>query len=335
MDKRIWQAAGIGTLALAAVPLLVRSSPGPGAWLVRRLFARSDAQAHARLARHVPPGIVARRDLVYGAGPDERLDLYRPAAAEGPLPVLVWVHGGGWVGGSRQVVGNWLQVLAGAGYATVAVGYSTARRDARYPTPLRQVDRALDWLETYADRLGIDPARVLLGGSSAGAQISAQVALMGSSPGYARRLGIAPSAAARKLRGVVLLSGAFDIRGVGENWFVNSLLWAYTGQRHFRRDPWLQLMAITPHLGARFPPAFVSSGTHDPLAPQAHALVQRMAQLGLDCDSLFFAPDSPHSPHEFQFDLDSAAGQQCLRHLTAFLARHSAQGPPLAQAASA
>ena len=98
---------------------------------------------------------------------------------------------------------------------------------------------------------------------------------------------------------------------------------------------YVEIGTITPHLGARFPPAFVSSGTHDPLAPQAHALVQRMAQLGLDCDSLFFAPDSPPSPHEFQFDLDSAAGQQCLRHLTAFLARHSAQGPTLAQAASA
>lgn len=325
MGKAIWRAAGVATLAAAALPLLVRSSPWPGAWLVRRLFARSDARAHARLARHVRPGIEVRGGLAYGSGSDERLDLYRPPGAA-PLPLLVWVHGGGWVGGSRAVVGNWLQVLAGAGYATAAIGYSTARPGVHYPTPLHQLNRALAWLDAHADTLGIDRRRIVLGGSSAGAQISAQLALAASSDGYARRLGLAPVAAARALRGVVLLSGAFDLDGVGDNWFVNSLLWAYTGRRDFRRDPWLHLMAITPHLGSHFPPAFVSSGNADPLAPQARKLVQRMQRLGLDCDSLFFAAGQPRSLHEFQFDLDSAAGQACLARLLAFLSRVAGAG---------
>lgn len=325
MDKGIWRAAGAGVLALAALPLVVRSSPWPAAWLVRRLFARSDARAHARLARHVPAGITARHGLAYGNGDDERLDLYLPAG-DGPWPLLVWVHGGGWVGGSRAVVGNWLQVLAGTGLATAALGYSTARPGAHYPTPLQQVNRALDWLRANAGMLAIDPARVVLGGSSAGAQIAAQVALCGASAGYARRVGIAPSPMAGQLRAVVLLSGAFDLRGVGDNWFVNSLLWAYTGKRGFRRDPWLQLMAITPHLGSRFPPAFVSSGHADPLGPQAHVLVQRMRQLGLAVEDYFPGPAHPRTPHEYQFDLDSEAGQACLARLQGFLRQATAAG---------
>ena len=120
----------------------------------------------------------------------------------------------------------------------------------------------------------------------------------------------------------MLLSGAFDLAGVGRNWFVDSLLWAYTGKRDFRTDAQLQLMAITPNVSARFPPCYLTSGNADPLLPQALALDQRLRTLGVEVDSLFFAAD--HRPpllHEYQFNLDSAEGQLSQQRLLAFLAR--------------
>jgi acetyl esterase len=126
----------------------------------------------------------------------------------------------------------------------------------------------------------------------------------------------------------VLLSGAFDIAGVGDNWLVNSLLWAYTGKRDFRRDAWLQLMAIPPNLSTRFPPSFITSGNADPLLPQALALVQRMQALGMDIDTLFFADDHPSRLlHEYQFNLDSAEGQLSQQRLLGFLQRVTAMVP--------
>lgn len=322
MKRRTLYGLGLGLGALLGIPAALRLSPWPGALLIKQLFNHGDAQTLARLQPHLPADGQQRLDLAYGDHPDERLDIYLPASAAQPLPTLIWVHGGGWVAGSRQAVSHWLRIVASAGYATVAVGYSTSRSDARYPTPLRQVNQALGWLHEHADSLGLDAGRVVLGGSSAGAQISAQLALLGNSAGYARRVGIAPHPLLQQLRGLALLSGAFDLAGVGRNWFVDSLLWAYTGKRDFRSDARLQLMAITPNVNARFPPCYLTSGNADPLLPQALALEQRLRTLGVDVDSLFFAAD--HQPpllHEYQFNLDSAEGQLSQQRLLAFLAR--------------
>lgn len=324
-------ASGLLVVPAAAVVLASRLSPWPGALLVRYLFARGDARTSAQLARHVPSGITARCGLRYGPGHNEQLDLYRRADAPAGQPTVVWVHGGGWVGGQRQAVANYLQVLAGHGCTTVALGYATASRAASYPTPVRQVNAALEYLRLHAAGLGIDPERMILAGSSAGAQISAQVGLLATDPVYARELGIPPTVASTRLRGLMLLSGAFDIQGVGDNWFVNSLLWAYTGKRHFRTDARLQLMAITPHVGRRFPPSFIASGNGDPLQSQARALAARLRLLGVEHQSQFHRADvQPPLPHEYQFDLDRPQGRQTLELMLGFIARHA--GNPAASA---
>lgn len=324
MKRSIYVGAGLALLA-AAVPLAMRMSPWPGALMVKRLFKLGAQQTQAHLERFCPSDVQADEDIAYGSHPDERLDVYRPVSHDGPLPVLVWVHGGGWISGNRKTVASWLKLIAQQGYACVAVGYSTASASVRYPTPVRQVCQALDFLHTHAQTLDLDTHRLVLGGSSAGAQISAQVALLGSSC-YARRIGLAPPAVLSHLRATVLLSGAFDIHGVGDNWFVNSLLWAYTGNRDFRRDPHLQLMAITPNLTTRFPPSFITSGNADPLEYQAHDLVKRMQILSIDVDALFFSgPTSQRLQHEYHFELDCPEARTALMRLLEFLGRVTAR----------
>lgn len=325
MNRRLLVGTGAGLALVSALPLLLNASPWPGALLIRKLFNQSGLQTRRDLKRYARTDVCMMEDIPYGAHPDERLDLYRPHDAHGALPLLVWVHGGGWVAGNRKTVSCWLQVIASHGYACAAIGYSTARPSIRYPTPVRQVGKALDFLTSHADKLGLDTNRFVLGGSSAGAQIAAQVAMMGSSS-YARRMGLLPSVAVSRLAGVVLASGAFDIAGVGDNWFVNSLLWAYTGNKHYRRDPYLQLMAITPNLTTRFPPTFITTGNADPLLSQAHDLHRRMRTLGIDVDALFFDdPGAPRLQHEYQFELDTDAGQLALSRLIAFLSRTTAE----------
>lgn len=62
-----------------------------------------------------------------------------------------------------------------------------------------------------------------------------------------------------------------------------------------------------------FPPSFISSGNGDPLAPQAVALAQKLSQLGVRVDTLFFPQDrQPPLPHEYQFNLDDQARQEAL-----------------------
>ena len=318
----LWLAA-IAVVLTVVVVLAFRLSPWPSVALITYAFSRGDQAAQAALEKHVPPGIIAHRDLAYGERPDEVFDLYRAESAQGALPVIVWVHGGAWIAGTKDGVANYLKVLAGHGYAAIGVEYSTGLRSA-YPKPVKQLNAALDHFQRNAAELGIDPDRIVLAGDSAGAQIAAQLSIIITDPSYAARIGIAPKLPRERLRGAVLVSGAYDIETIDLDgdfgWFLKTVLWAYSGARDFLADERFLLASVLQHVTPQFPPAFITSGNGDPLAPQAVRLAHKLEGFGVEVRTLFFAQDhQPPLPHEYQFNLDNAEGQEALRQTLAFM----------------
>jgi acetyl esterase/lipase len=111
-------------------------------------------------------------------------DLYLP---EGPetRPAVIAVHGGGFQVGSRDVYQYMGPYLARRGYALFSIEYRLTRDGKnRYPAAVNDVRAAVQWMRSQAVDLKIDPARIALMGDSAGAYLSAQVALAGDSPAY-------------------------------------------------------------------------------------------------------------------------------------------------------
>lgn len=108
--------------------------------------------------------------------PTAHLDVFEPkGTAAVPRPVILWVYGGGFVAGSAARVADYATMLAHAGYTVASLDYGLAP-GSRYPVPVRQANAALRYLHTDAARYGGDPARIVLGGDSAGAQIASQLA---------------------------------------------------------------------------------------------------------------------------------------------------------------
>lgn len=316
----------IGVLAalVVAITLAFALSPWPTVAVIQYVFARGDAASEAALEKHVPPDIESTLDLAYGPGEAEAFDLFRATGASGQ-PVIVWVHGGAWVAGSKAGVRNYLRVLAGQGYTTISVEYSTGY-GTTYPEPVRQVNAALGHIVANAGQLGIDAGRLVLAGDSAGAQIAAQMAMIATDADYAARVGIVPAVPADTIKGLLLVSGAFDIEGIdldgSMGWFLRAVLWAYSGVKDFMADESLKLASVVQHVSGTFPPAFVTSGNGDPLESQAVSLVARLETLGMEVDSLFFPADTaPPLPHEYQFNLDRPEGQLALERIVAFLRR--------------
>jgi acetyl esterase/lipase len=301
-----------------------RLSPWPGSLLVRWAFDAGGRRAAQALERHVPAGVGERLDLRYGSGADERLDLFRaPGGAARPL-MLVWIHGGAWVAGCKEDVANYGRILASHGYAVASIEYARAP-GSHYPTPVRQVFQALGWLLAHANELALDTRRLVIAGDSAGAQIAAQVANIVRVPDYAALVGVLPSIERAQVAGVVLFCGAYDVALVDldgpAGGFLRTVLWAYSGRKDFELDARFESAWVLRHLTSAFPPAFVSAGNGDPLAPQSHALVAGLERQGVRVESLFFPADhAPPLAHEYQFDLDTAAGRQALECLLAFLA---------------
>jgi len=300
-------------------------SPWPTVWLVRHAFAEDAEARNAALARHLPQNVTALLDQRYGEAERARLDVYAPTGATSALPAIVWIHGGAFVAGDKADLAGYLRILAGRGYVAVAVGYSRAP-GARYPTPVVEANAALGWLRDNAVRLRIDPTRLVLAGDSAGAQIAAQLAAVATDPAYAAEVGIEPAIDSGALRGVVLLCGVYSVAGTGGDGsfasFIETVLWSYFGTKAPGDDPRIAQFAVIDHVTARFPPAFVSVGNADPLQPQSVALAKHLEDLGVAVDGLFFPADYvPPLAHEYQFDLDQAAGQQALERLVGFLAK--------------
>lgn len=279
-------------------------------------------------ASGVGQNVVEFRDLRYGAAADAKLDLFVPeSAARSPhgLPTIVWIHGGGWVAGSRKNVEPYLKRLAAFGYTTAAIDY-TLPPAALYPTPVRQAFEALAFLSRGGRKLGVDPRRFVIGGDSAGAQMAAQVAAAATSPAYAEKVGLKPSVSRAQIRGAILYSGAYDLDYLSFDGPVDSdkqpPLAIYSGKKDYREDPHFATFSVIRYVTKAFPPTFLSAGNADPFQSQSFEFSARLKAKGAPVDELFFPKDyKPALPHVFQFDMDSDAGRFTMLHALFFLAK--------------
>lgn len=319
---RVGLLAMAGVLALVVLAFLL--SPRPSVALIRTVFDKGAAEASAKL-EPVVPAAVSTRTVRYDANDRDALfDIHSPENVRASAPTIVWIHGGGFVSGRRRDITNYAKVLVGQGFNVVNVDYTIAP-EAQYPTPVRQVNRALAYIALNGASLGINPQRLVLAGDSAGAQIAAQTAAVVTNPAYARLIGVVPGIAPEQLAGALLYCGVYDISGLGTGggilgWFIESAGWAYSGKRKWRDDRVFQTMSIAPYVTSSFPPAFVSAGNADPLGPQSVAMAKSLESANVAVEQLFFPADyKPGLGHEYQFDLTTQAGQKALAKSGAWL----------------
>ena len=154
------------------------------ALLVITVSAALDGRAAAALAqptgpRPAPPGVQVVRDLEYVPGGHERnrLDLYLPEKAARPLPVILWVHGGGWTNGDKAR--GPAQDFATNGFAVAAINYRFSQH-AIFPAQIQDCKAAIRWLRANAPKYGLDAAHIGAWGASAGGHL---VALLGTTAG--------------------------------------------------------------------------------------------------------------------------------------------------------
>jgi len=133
--------------------------------------------------------IVVEKDIVYGTGggKDLKLNLARPEHSNGLLPAIVYIHGGGWQGGSREMYRYDIEQAAKRGYVAVTVSYRLTDPDAhgkaRHPFPAQIEDAkcAVRWLRANAEKYHVDPNRIGATGGSAGGHLSLLLGVLGES----------------------------------------------------------------------------------------------------------------------------------------------------------
>jgi acetyl esterase len=145
--KRVWKWLGgiFGVLLLLALLVWIafQVSPWPEALLIRSGFDQSSAKVAKAMEKYVPSTVTEVENTQYRVGDkDAYLDTFYPTGTTKQLGTIVWVHGGGWVSGSKNDIDNYMKILAGRGFTTVSVNYSIAP-EKQYPVPIEQLNDAL------------------------------------------------------------------------------------------------------------------------------------------------------------------------------------------------
>jgi acetyl esterase/lipase len=117
-------------------------------------------------------------DQVYSraGGKDRLADIYLPQAQGRKVPIVLWLHGGGWRFGDRRLAPDLSRFLAERGFAMVSIDYRLSD-EATFPAPVIDVKTAVRWVRSVADKYSFDSEKIGLWGSSAGGHLAACAAL--------------------------------------------------------------------------------------------------------------------------------------------------------------
>jgi len=132
-----------------------------------------------------PTDVLGYKDLAYipKGHVRQNLDLYIPKKSNGPLPLIVWIHGGGWKYGSKDPcpILGWSR----KGYVVASINYRLGQ-DAKFPAQIKDCKAAICWLRSHAKEYKIDPDRVVAWGESAGGHLASLVGTAGDVPEWER-----------------------------------------------------------------------------------------------------------------------------------------------------
>ncbi len=233
------------------------------------------AQDRRRAAR-LPAGVTAEFDVEYGDAGGEALmlDLYRPAGkAEGPLPAVVWIHGGGWRSGDKNNVANAIALTA-RGYVLASINYRLSGV-APFPAAVEDCKRAVRWLRSQAGRLGVDPGRIGVWGSSAGGHLSLMVGCADESAGLE---GKGEEGVSSRVRAVCSWFGPADFTSrAGRSGRAGDIIRQFLGGGPEEIPDTYALASPLTHVTADDPPVLFVHGDRDTLVPLSHSEVMLAA----------------------------------------------------------
>ncbi|MDJ0877070.1 MAG: alpha/beta hydrolase [Halieaceae bacterium] len=265
------------------------------------------------------PGVKLHRNISYGEhGVRNTLDVYEPEEPrEGGYPVLLQVHGGGWMVGAKHQQGQpLLYHLASRGWLCVACNYRLSPHSA-FPHHIIDVKRSIAWIREHAGDYGGNPDFLAITGGSAGGHLAALAALTPNlaewQPGFEE--------ADTRLQAAVPFYGVYDFldsEGIRGTMSMEDILARYVMQTDASeaREAWQQASPLY-QVRADAPPTFLVQGTHDSLVwvEEARHFANRLRAVS---DQVVAYGELPGAQHAFEV-FHSVRTDQSLESVTGFL----------------
>ena len=276
---------------------------------MRREWKINDAKRDAGLT--TPDDIQRFDDIQYGPDPvQNKLDVYRPKNAEGKIPVIVSVHGGGWVYGDKELYQFYGMTLAQRGFAVVNFTYRLAP-EAKFPASLEDTNNVISWMYENQEEYGLDMDHVFMVGDSAGGHLCGLYSAICTNPEYAVNYtfkvpnGFIPQA-------VALNCGAYNPLsevGVLGDEQDQELMGDFLPEKGSAKER--ALINVTDHVTEKFPPVYLMTCVGDFCRPQAPLLETVLKKNGVYYEFKTYGTEENPLYHVFHLTMQEPEGQKC------------------------
>jgi acetyl esterase/lipase len=268
--------------------------------------------------------VVVEQNLTYGKAGDVELhlDLARPARGEGPFPAIVYIHGGAWAGGSKDVYRSSIEKAARRGYVAIAISYRLTQPNLEtkvakvpFPAQIHDCKCAIRWLRSVGDKFHVDKNRIGVTGTSAGGHLSLLVGMADESAGLEGDGGHVDQSS--RVQAVVNYCGPTDLaKEYDEVKVVQVYLYALCGGTPESAAEMYKTASPVTYVSKDAPPVLTLHGDKDDivLVSQAKLLDEAMKRAGASHELMIFEGQG----HGFTGE----AAQQAEKAFWAFFDKH-------------
>ncbi|WP_086275971.1 alpha/beta hydrolase [Candidatus Enterococcus testudinis] len=324
----LWFAGGI-VLIVASIFLAFQLSPRPGAFLIGQMFNQEVTIKDPTAYQESLKNVTVKTDLSYPSDYQKStFDLYYPQQADAPVPVLFWVHGGGYVGGDKAGVKEFATYIADkTQVAVIALNYEAAP-DLQYPGQVLQIQQAVQSLLASAENYPqFDFTHLFFGGDSAGGQIAGQYVALQTNAAYATEMHVKKDIATDNIKGFISYCGPLELKQITSissddafmKFFVHTVAWSLLGRKAWQESDELQKISLIDKLTEAFPPSYLTDGNAYSFQEQESAFADQLTALSIPVTSRFYQNDAHTVTHEYQFDYSTKEANACLAETIAFI----------------
>jgi acetyl esterase/lipase len=286
---------------------------------MRREWLESDNARDAKLT--TPENIVRYDDLSYGPDPKwNLLDVYRPKeAGSKKLPVIVIVHGGGWVYGTKETYQFYGMNLAQHGFAVVSYNYRLAP-EHKYPSSFEDSAAVAQWIFDHADEYGLDTGNIFLAGDSAGGMMAGVISAIVTDPDYAVLYPTVHFPSGFMPNALLMNCGAYHLfnkDGSPDGESDLDLMHDFLDDEHY--EEYKKRLNVVDLVNDKFPPAFIMTAQGDFMRRQAGLLVQEYQNRQIEFVYRMFGNEENPLFHVFHVTIYHPDAVRCNDEECAFL----------------
>lgn len=207
------------------------------------------------------------------------LDIYRPEGENGLLPVIIDIHGGGWMYGDKELNKCYCQHLARHGFAVVNISYCLFP-DVTLPEPVQDIFAALNYVLSVAEKYNLDTQRIFLTGDSAGGHYTALTLSILNAPELQTLYGVTSDI---KIKGAALTCPALDMESIAKIKvpLAQEYVRMFFGERRYKESPLYKSITIKNNDCKNFPPLILNTCDGDFMQGQTLAFCRHLDSLNV------------------------------------------------------